>query len=180
MKKDVTLISCYNTRYTIEQYHLLSRSELFRDVLDDTDSDQPIEIQTTESNKQLSDYFELIHKAAIPSDNLLLITDLLTLTDKYKDPTSTKLIEDYLIINSLEYPKIDLYSLACRFQLSNLKCKQLNSINKDDLEALSEQSANHLGSLDLYELIKHSHKDRKYTDPDDAIQSNFNNYRSMY
>ncbi|EOR02032.1 Mitogen-activated protein kinase HOG1 [Wallemia ichthyophaga EXF-994] len=148
-------------------FHLLSRSEMFREVLEggggSAEEDKDIEIQTTETNKQLDDYIRLITSAQLPDNSLIYFKDLLQLTDKYKDITSTKIIEQHLIISSSEFNKLDLYSCACRFQLSNLKSNQLNLINKEDLGELSEDS--NLGSVDLYDLIKHSHKDRKFEDP---------------
>lgn len=182
MTNQITLISCYNKKYQVEMFHLLSRSEMFREVLEggggSAEEDKDIEIQTTETNKQLDDYIRLITSAQLPDNSLIYFKDLLQLTDKYKDITSTKIIEQHLIISSSEFNKLDLYSCACRFQLSNLKSNQLNLINKDDLGELSEDS--NLGSVDLYDLIKHSHKDRKFEDPVESVQSNFDNYRAMY
>ena len=182
MKREIELVSCFKGKFKVADYHLLSRSELFRDLLDSgdyNDSESTTTIETTESNKQLSDYIHLLETTNLP-DNLLLLTDLLVLTDKYKDVTSTKLIENYLLINCDKFDKLELYSLSCRFQLDSLRSHQLNIIDKDDLAELSTHTATFLGSADLYHLIKHSHKDRKFEDSQETIQQNFDNYRSMY
>lgn len=174
----ILLKSVYSDVIEFDYNLLVSRSVTLRDVVEANDKDYTID--TTESTKQLSDYKHLLEQSQLLHYNLLLIEDLLVVADKFQDKTSLVIVELELLLHSSDFELINLYSIACRFQLSRLKQHCLDRVKAEDLHLINKQHINYVGTADLYDLIKSSQLSRKSTEPEESINNNFNKYLAMY